>query len=354
MPSLCSNAPGAFAFERPEGVFACPEHRHDQHRRTLLPGLGQYRTHPRGGRCRLHAGGQVPPHPGPHLPERGAGAGPAAADAEAARRTRRAGYRRLHLRLPRFAAGRLRPRVVAGQEAARVGQGEVPARPQRGPGRDHGLGHPAAGPVPGRDRRWRVRHVVRQGPGRGPLRRRLQACQCRGHVEARRRAGVGCGRPQLPQLDLAAWQRTRIRQRDDAGAQPGRRAGHPRPGPARFRDVALHRPLGRLQDDRRDGGILRFGRCRSVRDAGRAARRRRLRDARRRPQHPLAGSAAGPGDAPASLRGQGRAGVRARQRHRPHRHRFGECAARHRHHRQELPGRAAGAGIPGPGRCRMP
>ena len=69
-----------------------------------------------------------------------------------------------------------------------------------------------------------------------------------------------------------------------------------------------------------------------------------------RPQHPLAGSAAGPGNAPASLRGEGRAGVRARQRHRPHRGRFAERAARHRHHRQELPRRAAGAGIPGPGR----
>jgi indolepyruvate ferredoxin oxidoreductase len=47
----------------------------------------------------------------------------------------------------------------------------------------------------------------------------------------------------------------------------------------------------------------------------------RFRDARRRPQHPLAGSAAGPGNAPASLRGR-RAGVCARQPHRPHRDRL--------------------------------
>jgi indolepyruvate ferredoxin oxidoreductase len=50
--------------------------------------------------------------------------------------------------------------------------------------------------------------------------------------------------------------RNSIRQRDDAGAQSGRRAGHPRHGPARLGDVALHRALGRLQDDRRDGRVL--------------------------------------------------------------------------------------------------
>ena len=38
---------------------------------------------------------------------------------------------------------------------------------------------------------------------------------------------------------------------------------------------------------------------------------------RGRPQHPLAGSAAGPGNAPAPVRGEGRAGVRARQPPRP-------------------------------------
>ena len=48
---------------------------------------------------------------------------------------------------------------------------------------------------------------------------------------------------------------------------------------------------------------------------------------RRRPEHPLAGSAAGPGNAPAPVRGEGRAGVRARQPHRPHRHRFAAARA---------------------------
>jgi indolepyruvate ferredoxin oxidoreductase len=38
-------------------------------------------------------------------------------------------------------------------------------------------------------------HVVRQGPGRRPLRRRVQARQRRRHVEARRRAGARRRRP---------------------------------------------------------------------------------------------------------------------------------------------------------------
>ncbi len=46
---------------------------------------------------------------------------------------------------------------------------------QRRPRRHRHLGHAAGRPVPGREVRRRVRHVVRQGPGRGPLRRRLQA-----------------------------------------------------------------------------------------------------------------------------------------------------------------------------------
>jgi len=66
------------------------------------------------------------------------------------------------------------------------------------------------------------------------------------------------------------------------------------------------------------------------------------------PRHPLAGPADGAGDAPAPLRGKGRAGVRARQQARPGGDRFAEGAAGHRHHRQVLPRRAAGAGILGP------
>ena len=54
----------------------------------------------------------------------------------------------------------------------------VPARRQRGTRRHRGVGHAAARPVPAEQEvRRRVRHLVRQGPGRGPLLRRVQARQ---------------------------------------------------------------------------------------------------------------------------------------------------------------------------------
>ena len=335
----------------PAAPAACTSHAHDQHRRTQLAVLGEHLAHQFRGRPGLHPRAQVQPRRRPHLPERRAGAGAPAADAAPARPGRGPQHRRLHLRLPRLAAGRLRPGAVARAQAPGSRGREVHSGPQRRPRRDHGLGHAADQPVPGRQGRWRLRHVVRQGPGRGPLRRRVQARQRRRHRQVRRRARARGRRPQLPQLHPAARLRARIRQRDDAGAQPGRRAGHPRHGPDRLGDVALHRPLGRLQDDRRNRGVLRLGRRQSAR-----ARHRhpdRFRDARRRPQHPLAGSAAQPGNAPAPVRGQGRAGVRARQPHRPHGHRFAQRAPGHHHHRQVLPRRAAGAGIPRPRRARL-
>jgi hypothetical protein len=116
-----------------------------------------------------------------------------------------------------------------------------------------------------------------------------------------RRAGPGRRRPCLPLLHLAARLGTGVRLGDDAGAESGRCAGHPRHGPARLGDVALHGALGRLQDHCRNGRILRLGGRRSASVAHRTAGR--FRYARRRLEHPLAGSAAGPGNAPASLRG---------------------------------------------------
>ena len=109
------------------------------------------------------------------------------------------------------------------------------------------LGLAAGEPVPGRQGRRRLRHVVRQGPGRGPLRRRVQARQRRGHLEARRRAGAGRRRPRGEVLDAAAPDRARVLGGDDPGALSVRRAGDPRPRPARLGDVALLGPVGRLQ-----------------------------------------------------------------------------------------------------------
>ena len=117
-------------------------------------------------------------------------------------------------------------------------------------------------------------------------------------------------------LDAAARLRRRVHQRDDAGAQSGRRAGHPRHGPARLGDVALYRPLGRLQDHRRNGGIVGIGRSGSVR-ARRSSRRSDF-------EMPVGGLNIRWPDPPLDQEMrlhmyavQGRAGVRARQPHRP-------------------------------------
>ena len=125
------------------------------------------------------------------------------------------------------------------------------------------LGHAAGQSVPGREVRRRVRDVVRQGPGRRPLRRRVQARQPRGHVEARRRAGARRRRPRRQVLDAAAPVRPHVLGGDDAGALSVERAGDPRPRPARLGDVALLRLLGRLQVRRRHGRKLGVGLDRS-------------------------------------------------------------------------------------------
>ena len=214
-------------------------------------------------------------------------------------RDRAAGHQhgRLHFRLSRLAARRLRSRAVEGEEAPEGLEHRVHAGPQRGPRRDHGLGHPADQPVPRRQVRRRVLDVVRQGARRRSLRRRVQARQCGRHLEVRRRARAGRGRPCLPLVDPAARLGTRIRLGDDADPQSGRRPGHPRHGHARLGHVALHRALGRLQDDRRNGRVLGLGQRQSA--PARHPHARGFRAARGRPQHPLAGSAAEPGNAPA-------------------------------------------------------
>ncbi len=62
-----------------------------------------------------------------------------------------------------------------GEEVPGSAARALPPRRQRRPGRHRDLGHAAGQPVRRRAVRRRVRHVVRQGAGRGPLRRRLQA-----------------------------------------------------------------------------------------------------------------------------------------------------------------------------------
>ncbi len=83
-----------------------------------------------------------------------------------------------------------------------------------------------------------------KGPGRRPLRRRVQAREPRGHVEARRRAGAGRRRPRRQVVDAAAPVGPHVLGGDDAGALSVERAGDPRPRPAWLGDVALLGPAG--------------------------------------------------------------------------------------------------------------
>ena len=133
-----------------------------------------------------------------------------------ARRGGGAEHRRLHLRLPRLAARQSRPGAVEGEEAPDRAQDPLPARHQRGTRRNRGLGHAAGQPVRRRRSRWRVRHVVWQGAGRRPQRRRVQARQRRRHGAAGRRAGGGRRRSRRQVLDPAAPERPYLHRGDDA------------------------------------------------------------------------------------------------------------------------------------------
>ncbi|MNZ37734.1 hypothetical protein D3C78_551910 [compost metagenome] len=135
------------------------------------------------------AGRQVRPANRESPDDRRPGTGAPAPDAASARPHRRPRHRRLHLRLPWFAAGRLRPGAVEGPRPPQAEPRQVPAGGQRGPRSHLAMGHPAGQPVPRRQVRRRVRHVVRQRPRRGPLRRRVPPRQRRRHLEVRRCAG---------------------------------------------------------------------------------------------------------------------------------------------------------------------
>ena len=191
----------------------------------------------------------------------------------------RAQHRLLHFRLSRLAARRARPGAVERAPLSRAQPHQVPAGDQRGAGGDRGVGQPAGRPVPRRQIRRRLRHVVRQGAGRRPQRRRAEARQLRRHRAAWRGAGAGRRRPHLQILDPAAPVRIRLYRRADPGAEPGRGPGDPRSRPLRLGDVALFRLLGGVQDRRRDGRQLGLesSRSRAGRDrpAARISRCRR-------------------------------------------------------------------------------
>ena len=139
--------------------------------------------------------------------------------------------------------------------------------------RHRDLGQPAARSVPRRQIRRRLRHVVRQGTGRRPQRRRAEARQLRRLGAAWRRAAARRRRSRLQILDPGASIRIRVHGRLYPGAEPVGRAGNPRSRPLRLGDVALLRLLDRVQDDRRDGGQLGLGRGRPGADPDRVCPR---------------------------------------------------------------------------------
>ena len=260
-------------------------------------------------------------------------------------------HRRVRLGLPRLAPGRTRSGAVEGSEVPRPRQRALPARPERGP-RGHGdLGHAAAQPPRRREGRRRVLDVVRQGPGRGSLRRRVQARQLRGHVAARRRAGARRRRPRGEVVDDPAPVRPRVLGRADAGAVSLVGAGDPRPRAARLGDEPLLGLLGRLQVRRRHGRELGVGPRRP--GAHPHHRPRRLPAAAGRRVDPLARRVPRHRGADAGLQGVRGTALLPGEPPEPGGHRLPEPAARHHHQRQELPRRAPGAGGPRPRRAQV-
>ncbi len=171
---------------------------------------------------------------------------------------RRPQHGRLRLGLSRLAARRRRSGDVAHQGPAEGGPHRVPAGRQRGSCRHSGARKPAGRDRPEPHRRWRLRHVVRQGTGCRPRRRCTEARQCLRLIPARRRACGGRRRPRLRVVVHAAPVRRRLHGLVHAHPEPGERGRISRVRRIRLRAFALLRHVGRLQGRLGDGGISRL------------------------------------------------------------------------------------------------
>ena len=175
---------------------------------------------------------------------------------------------RLHQRLPRLAARRLRPGAVAGQAAPGGAEHRLPARRQRGARGDRGVGHAAARPLSRSARSSTACSAsgTARGPGVDRCSDVFKHANMAGTRQARRRDRHRRRRPHRQELDRGAPERPHLQGLRPAGVLPVERAGHPRHGPARLRDEPLRRRLVEHEDDPGSGRIV-VERATSIRTA---------------------------------------------------------------------------------------
>ncbi len=176
--------------------------------------------------------------------ERHAGAGASDADAKGARPAGGAEHGGLCHRLSRLASWRGRSEHGSRGKDPRRQRHPVPARTERGSCRHRDLGFAAGGAAGRGEIRRRLRALVRQGAGGGPVRRCDAPCEHGGHLAQWRRPDGDGRRPYRRKLHDAASIRLGDDRRLHAGRQPCRCAGDPRLRPLRLGAFSVSRVSG--------------------------------------------------------------------------------------------------------------
>ena len=152
--------------------------------------------------------------------------------------------------------------IISPPQADGRPQHRPPAGPERGAGRHCRHGQPGGRHLPSAALRWGARHLVRQGSGPRPGRRRHPPRPVRRHQPARRGAGSGRRRPGQQVLHPPVGLGVHDRRSPHADPASRQRAGGPRPGPPRRAPVPHRRPVDRHQDRHLGGRRLGYGRDR--------------------------------------------------------------------------------------------